>query len=82
MANPKIADLTVSQLKELIHDTIAESLVGLLTDLDQGPVLRGDVAEKLRQSIEEVEAGGKTTPLSELLRDFGLSPHGARRPIP
>ena len=70
MANPKNAGLTVSQFKELIHDTGAESLAELLTDPDEGLVLRDDVAEKLRQSIEEVEAGGKTIPLSELLRDF------------
>ena len=82
MANLKIADLTVSQFKELIHDTVAEALAELLTDPDEGLVLRDDVAEKLRQSIEEVGAGGKTIPLSELFRDFGRSPHGARRPIP
>lgn len=68
MTNPKIADLTVSQFKELIHDTVAE----LLTDPDERLVLRDHVAEKLRQSIKEAEAGGKTIPLSELLREVGL----------
>lgn len=69
MTNPKIADLTVSQFKELIHDAVAESLGEFLTDPDRGLVLRDNVAEKLRQSVKEVEAGGKTIPLPELLRE-------------
>lgn len=82
MAKPKVADPTASQFKDLMDDAVSESLEESLTDPDEGLVLRGDVAEKLRQSIEEVESRGKTIPLSESLTDFEFSPHGARRSIP
>ncbi len=73
MTSPTVADLTVAEFRELIHDTVSQSLAELLADPDQGRVLRDDVAEELGRSIKEVQAAGKTIPLSDLLKDFGLS---------
>ena len=50
-----------------------ESLTELLADPDEGMVLRDDFAEALRNSLREVQAGGRTMSLSEVLKDVGTS---------
>ena len=50
-----------------------QSLTELLGDPDEGMVLRDDFAEELRQSLKELEAAGKTTPLSAVLENLGSS---------
>ncbi len=37
MTGPKIADLTVNEFKELVRESVVQSITGLLGDPDQGP---------------------------------------------
>jgi hypothetical protein len=73
MANPTVADLTVTEFKELVREAVSQSLTELLADPDEGMVLRDDFAEALRNSLSEVQAGGRTTSLSDVLKDVGTS---------
>ena len=69
MANSTIADLTVTEFKELVREAVSQSLTELLADPDEGMVLKDDFAEALRNSLREVQAGGRTTGLSDVLKD-------------
>ena len=60
MANSRIADLTVNEFKELVRESVVQSITGLLGDPDQGLRLREDFAEALQRSLAEVEAGAPT----------------------
>ena len=73
MRTSTVAELTVDEFKELVHEVVIQSLTELLGDPDEGMVLREDLAEELRQSIKEVEAGGDTIALSDVLKNLGSS---------
>ena len=73
MTIPTVADLTVDEFKELVHEVVIQSLTELLGDPDEGMVLRDDFAEELRQSLKEVEAGGKAAHLAAVLENLGSS---------
>ena len=66
MASSRIADLTVNEFKELVRESVVQSITGLLGDPDQELRLREDFAEALQRSLAEVEAGGRTTSLSDV----------------
>lgn len=73
MRIPTVTDLTVDEFRDLVHEVVVQSLTELLADPDEGMVLRDDFAEELRQSLKEVEAGGKTKPLSVVWENPGSS---------
>lgn len=73
MRTSTVAELTVDEFKELVHEVVIQSLTELLGDPDEGMVLRDDLAEELRQSLKEVEAGGDTIALSDVLKNLGSS---------
>lgn len=73
MADSTVADLTVTEFKELVREAVSQSLTELLADPDEGTVLRDDFAEALTNSLREVQAGGRTMSLSEVLKDVGTS---------
>lgn len=50
MTTSTVAELTVDEFKELVHEVVIQSLTELLGDPDEGMVLREDLAEELRQS--------------------------------
>ena len=66
MTNPRVSDLTVTEFKELVRETVAQSLAELLSDPDEGLVLRDDFSKALRRSLHEVRAGGPTRSLSDV----------------
>ena len=66
MASPRIADLTVNEFKELVRESVVQSIAGLLGDPDRGLALREDFAKELERSLAEVDAGGRTTSLSDV----------------
>ena len=65
MTSPRIADLTVTEFKQLVRESVAQSMAAMLGDPDEGLSLRDDFAEELRRSLAEVDAGGKTTSLAD-----------------
>lgn len=73
MRTSTVAELTVDEFKELVHEVVIQSLTELLGEPDEGMVLRDDLAEELRQSLKEVEAGGDTIALSDVLKNLGSS---------
>ena len=48
MASSRITDLTVNEFKELVRESVVQSITGLLGDPDQGLRLREDFAESLQ----------------------------------
>ncbi len=66
MTSPRIADLTVNEFKQLVRESVVQSIAGLLRDPDGGLRLREDFAEELERSLAEVDAGGRTTSLSDV----------------
>ena len=66
MTNPKVSDLTITEFKELVRETVAQSLAELLGDPDEGLVLRDDFSKALRRSLREVRDGGATRSLSDV----------------
>ena len=65
MTSPRIADLTVTEFKQLVRESVAQSMAAVLGDPDEGLSLRDYFAEELRRSLAEVDAGGKTTSLAD-----------------
>ena len=68
----KVGDMTVKQLKELIHEAVEEKLEQILGDPDWGLELREDVRERLRRSLEGVEKGEKGIRGQEVASRLGL----------
>lgn len=73
MADIRIADLTVPEFEKLVREIVEGAVEDVLGDPDEGLELRGDFAAKLRRSCAEVEAGGKTKSLSDVVAGLDLS---------
>ena len=63
---PRIADLTVAGFKQLVRESVAQSIAAVLGDPDERLRLRDDFAEELQRSLAEVEAGGRTTSFADV----------------
>lgn len=74
MTDPRIAELTVSEFKDLVHEAVVQSIAELLVDSDRGLELRDGFADELRRSLAELEAGGETVDLAEVEERLG-TPH-------
>ena len=72
MAYPKVADLSIDDFKSLIRETVSQTIIDMLNNPDEGLELREDFSAKLRQSLAEVQIGGKTTPVHEAAAKLGL----------
>lgn len=73
MADIRIADLTVPEFEKLVREIVEGAVEDVLGDPDEGLELRDDFAAKLRLSCAEVEAGGKTKSLSDVVAGLDLS---------
>ena len=76
MTEPRVADLTIQEFKELIREVVIETLETLaevLEDPDEGLELREDILQRLERSLAEVESGAKTIPAEEVAKRLGLS---------
>jgi len=62
----KVADITISELRELIREVILETI-----DPDYGLELRDEVVEALRESFKEKESG-RGISLEEAKNRLGL----------
>lgn len=72
MANTKVAELSIDDFKNLIRETVSQTIIDMLNNPDEGLELREDFSAKLRQSLAEVQIGGKTTPANEAAAKLGL----------
>ena len=66
MTDPRVSELTVTEFKELVRETVAQSLAEMLGDPDEGLVLRDDFSKALRRSLREVRDGGPTRSLADV----------------
>ncbi len=71
MTNPRIADLTVNEFKDLVHEAVVHSIAEVFGDPDRGLELRDGFADELRRSLADLEAGGGTVDLSEVAKRLG-----------
>ena len=68
----KVADLTINEFRELIQEVVIQTLSEMMSDPDEGLELRDDFVEELKQSLANVEAGGKTVPAQKVAERLGL----------
>lgn len=66
MNHSRIADLTVTEFKELLRETMAQSFAEMLGDPDEGLELREDFAEELRRSLTDVRTDGQASSLTDV----------------
>lgn len=72
--NPsRIAELTVSEFKNLVREAVTESFADLIGDPDEGLILHDEFAEELKRSLAAVSAGGKTSSMSEVTARLELA---------
>ncbi len=66
MTSSRVADLTVSEFRELCRDTFAQVVEEVLDDPDRGLALNDEVARRLERSLADVDAGGITVSHAEV----------------
>ncbi|MDE0553331.1 MAG: hypothetical protein OXI24_03895 [Candidatus Poribacteria bacterium] len=72
MKSSKVADLTIDEFSELMQKVVIQTLSKIIGDPDKGLELRGDFAEELKQSLADMEAGGKTVPMQQIAEKLGI----------
>ena len=65
----KVSDLSVEELKDLIKQTVQETIDDMLSDPDEGLELREEFVAQLKKSLESDE---KMIPLEEVAKKLGL----------
>jgi len=61
-----VAELTVDELKYIIQEAMEQKLSEMFGDPDEGLELRPEIEQRLRSSLAQVAAGGKTLSLEEI----------------
>lgn len=69
---PKVKDLSVDELKELIEQTVERTLVELLGDPDEGLELSEEATARLKRSITRERKGIPGVPVEEVANKLGL----------
>jgi hypothetical protein len=73
MVAPSVAELSVDELRTLIHEVVTEVINELLADPDEGLELREELEQRLQRSREKQQAGlQQTVPVEEVARKLGL----------
>ena len=68
----KVSDLTVDEFRDLIRETVKQTLAELLFDPDEGLELRADVEKALLRSMKAVREGGETYSAENMAKELGL----------
>jgi len=71
MANT-VAQMTTSELREMIETIIEQKLLELLGDPDEGLPVRKAVRERLLRQKQAVAGGERGEPLEDVVRRLGL----------
>lgn len=72
MGHSSVVDLTVDELRKLIREVVAQTILELLSDPDEGLELREGIEIRLRRSLASIQAGGETIPAHEVAARLGL----------
>ncbi len=68
----QVKDLTVEELKQLIQETVAETLQALLADPDEGQVLKAEVQQQLLESLARTQSGERGMTAAEVASKLKL----------
>lgn len=68
----KVSDLTVDELKNLIRQVVAQTILETMEDPDQGLQIREEVESALTDSTSYVDSGGSTKSASQIAAELGL----------
>ena len=68
----KVSDLSVEELKDLIKQTVQETIDDMLGDPDAGLKFKPEFVREVQESFSYVKQGGKTTPLKQFVKEHGL----------
>lgn len=69
----KVADLTIDEFRELVQEVVIQTISEMMSDPDEGLEVRDDFVEELKQSLADIEAGGKTVPAQKVAERLGLT---------
>ena len=72
MLTNRVADMTVDELRSLIHETVRQTLAEMMADPDEGLALQEGIEKALRQSIKGVRDGETTYEAGEAAKKLGL----------
>ena len=73
MTPSKVADLTIDEFRDLVRAVVIQTLSEMVDDPDEGLELRDDFTEELQNSLDAVEAGGKTISAQKVAEKLGLT---------
>ena len=60
------------ELKNLIRETVTQTILELFGDPDEGLDLREEFQDQLKLSLAEIQQGGKITPVEQVAQKLGL----------
>lgn len=69
---PKVKDMSVQELRELMGNVVEEKLRDLLGDPDEGLELRPEVRERLLDSLHHPRSSRQTVSADEVARRLGF----------
>ncbi len=73
MATTTIAELSIADFKNLIRETVNETIIEFFSDPDEGLMLREEVAEYIHTSIKKLNTGNlETTSAEDVAKNLGL----------
>jgi hypothetical protein len=67
-----VAQMTTSELREMIETIIEQKLLELLGDPDEGLPMRKSVRDRLLRQKQAVAVGERGEPLEDVVRRLGL----------
>jgi hypothetical protein len=67
-----VAQMTTSELREMIETIIEQKLLELLSDPDEGMPVRKSVRDRLLRQKQAVAVGERGEPLEDAVRRLGL----------
>jgi hypothetical protein len=68
----RVSDLSIDELKSLIHEVVAQTIKELLRDPDDGLELQEDFKIALQHSLNNIDIGEQTQPAEAVVGKLGL----------
>ncbi|ACB51310.1 unknown [Crocosphaera subtropica ATCC 51142] len=69
----QVKELTVDELKQLIQETVEETINSILFDPDDNKEIKPEVKEQLLNSLKRTEKGEKGISAEEVAKKLGLN---------
>lgn len=69
----QVKELTIEELKILIHETVAETIQSILLDPDQDKEVKLEVKQQLLDSLRRTEKGERGISAEEVAKKLGLN---------